>query len=127
MKICRQNFNTTENSISFVDIITTLLIFFMLITTVNYSKNNVTVDLPVSNSTLPLNNESLKVIMNKNGDILINDISIPKKEIYKKLKDNKITSLVLYVDKKVTVDYIIDFLNITNTLNISVALAALKA
>ena len=114
---------------SMTDLITTVLIFLMLTVATNQTKHNnneVKIDLPIGNGSYDTSQDCIVVTINKKSSIYIDGVAVPVKKLNTKLSDmmSDKKSILLKADKTVSIQKVIDILNIAKQLNVPLSLAA---
>lgn len=122
------NFDTSFSMASMADIMTTILIFFMLMVSTNNNKQ-ITIDLPVvNNDFVQVSKTDLIIKIDKNNIMYIDENVIPsdniRTAIIKYSQDKK--KINLMVDKNVIVDKLLKVIDIADSLKIPIVISAIQ-
>lgn len=114
------------NMSSMTDVVFLLLIFFMIASTLAKQLNTIDIKLPKAEGKTE-NRNTVAVTITNAGQFFINDKSISKINLEKRLifslTEMKIPSIVLRTEKKVAIDQVVYVMNIANKNGIKVVLA----
>ncbi len=113
-----------------IDVVFLLLIFFIVSSTLTLREVKTDIALPDTDSTGTKIEESVSVYLDKNGDLSFNNIEIDLNSLKNKLKQNKPeinkNGIIIYADKEVPFQRVINVMDIIKNLNIDKLSFALK-
>ena len=129
MKINYNNdFDTSFNMASMADIMTIILIFFMLMISTNTNKQ-IVIDLPVvNNDFVQVSKTDLIIKIDKNNIMYIDENAIPNENIRSTIIEcsrNK-KKINLMVDKNIVIDKLLKVIDIADSLKIPIVISAIK-
>jgi len=119
-----------QNMAPLIDVVFLLLIFFIVSSTLTLREVKTDIALPDTDSTGTKIEESVSVYLDKNGDLSFNNIEIDLNSLKNKLKQNKPeinkNGIIIYADKEVPFQRVINVMDIIKNLNIDKLSFALK-
>jgi biopolymer transport protein ExbD len=119
-----------QNIAPLIDVVFLLLIFFIVSSTLNIRELRTDIVLPDTNSSSGRIDEHISIYLNREGELFYENEKIVLKSLTIKLEQKKeeINSrgIIIYADKKVPFQWVINVMNIIKNLNIDKLSFALK-